>query len=281
MSDLGQLPAGFLGTLRSCLPLCFGRHQEDPERQPLFPPPSHILTPPRPHPNLPRLSSNPSFTVGHHRWASEPVSPVLQYGIERTRSGQRLSDEERDRMDTISRAYAERMHSLNPNLSLPPTPLTSHHAPQPLTTDPPITDTIRTPTPLGSGTYDTTRPVPLRPSVPNLGRSTSEPRGISDMGFSKHQIPSGPLTVHRGGRSRSATTLERRSDAVDRWGRSPGPGLGPDPVAASRKADRDGEERSPFSGRSVSQPQVILHGQREREEQVEEVHARVGFEGSV
>ncbi|WWD16367.1 hypothetical protein CI109_100793 [Kwoniella shandongensis] len=216
---LNLLPAGIFQCLGSCLPFCFGRNDDDPERQPLFPPPDHVLTPLRPRrPELPPLSSS-SSTIIHHRWASEPVSPVLYQGMKRNNSAQKLSEEVRDKIDTISKAYAGRMHSLNPNLSMPTTPITPHPTLQPLTTDVPPPTT-------------SPHPSPIRPSAPNLGRSASEPRALSDLGFANHQIPSGvsSIVVARGGygRSRSATTLERFSTIPDstleaRRGRSPGP----------------------------------------------------------
>lgn len=118
-------------------------------------------------------------------------------------------------MDSISKAFAERMTALDlpsqiqtPNMSFIPSL-------QPLSTaaSNPILPTIHTTRPLGS---------PYRPSAPHLGRSISEPRSLHDLGgFAAHHVPFGSPVIVRGlsiispsvsrgrGRARSATVGER------------------------------------------------------------------------
>ncbi|WVQ93630.1 hypothetical protein IAU59_000706 [Kwoniella sp. CBS 9459] len=295
----------------SCLP-CWALYRwargfDDPECQPLFPPPSTILTPPKRRPNLPNLSSSSSSSerlANNAIWSSAPVSPAKSTGafradLERVGSSSRLSEEGRERMGSISRAYGGRMQFLQPTTSTPSTPSIPStpvgpgsssglgHL-RPLSSLRPLT-TSSTPT----GHHQSTGqvPPPYRPSVPNLGRSASEPRDLADLGgFAPHQVPFGVLTVGRGrasasvsvgrggrGRNRSATINESQrfsSLSVDvssegkARGRSPGPASGLmdsamalDGSAREARAageDLEGEqsERQPQAnmGRSMSHP---------------------------
>ncbi|OCF36317.1 hypothetical protein I316_02192 [Kwoniella heveanensis BCC8398] len=268
----------------SCFPCCalyrWIRGHDDrgnpPERQPLFPPPSTILTPPQRRPNLPNLSSSSLEHVtnasGGAIWSSAPVSPAKSTGgfradQERAGSSSRLNEEGRERMGSISRAYGGRMQFLQPNVSTPSTPSIPStpvgpgpgHL-RPLSSLRPLTATSSS-TPTGhhnASSRDSQAdrecerergqvPLPYRPSVPNMGRSASEPRNLADLGgFAPHQVPFGALTVGRGracgsalgrvtrGRNRSATvtasqrfsslSVDVSSEGKGR-GRSPGPAL--------------------------------------------------------
>ncbi|WWC58357.1 uncharacterized protein I303_100897 [Kwoniella dejecticola CBS 10117] len=209
----------------------------DPELEPLFPSPHTVLTPPvkKARPNLPNISSPGSVPL----WSSEPTSPTksgLGSGLfgenKRNGSSSRLSDEGRERLGSISRAYGGRMQPLHPpslpsTPSLPCTPYTGRHALRPLSSLNPMTTTMT------SASTESTSP--NRPSAPNLGRSASEPRNLSELGFAPHQIPRfGSISVGRGGRKRSLTVSDRSPLGLDleegeetggRRGRSPGPAL--------------------------------------------------------
>ncbi|WWC86016.1 uncharacterized protein L201_000887 [Kwoniella dendrophila CBS 6074] len=224
--------------------------KNDPEHEPLFPSPSTILTPPRPHsrPRLPNInSSSSSFAF----YASEPTSPTKSTGYgsgyfgehKRAASSSRLSQEGKERLGSISRAYANRMQSLDPpSHNSSPIHSTPHNQSgyntpniRPLSAFNPLTTTSNT----------TSYTLPYRPPALNLGRSASEPRNLNDLGgFAPHQIPAFcSINVGRGGirgnRRRSATVTDRLHSPLalnnvnegnsgnikrDR-GRSPGPKL--------------------------------------------------------
>ncbi|WVF65997.1 hypothetical protein IAT40_000735 [Kwoniella sp. CBS 6097] len=299
----------------SCFPCCalyrwVRGDDDDPERQPLFPPPSTILTPPKRRPNLPNLSSSSLDRMANNPiWSSAPVSPAKSTGafktdLERVGSSSKLSEEGRERMGSISRAYGGRMQFLQPNTSTPSTPSIPStpvgpglgHL-RPLSSLRPLATPSSTPTghhePVNAFDQDHSQPnqdrfgggqvpPPYRPSVPNLGRSASEPRNLADLGgFAPHQVPFGALTVGRGramgrvsrGRNRSATinasqrfsslSVDISSEGKGR-GRSPGPALmspalikddsaGGTAGEADRGAKR-GTEIGPSMGRSMSHP---------------------------
>ncbi|WRT63936.1 uncharacterized protein IL334_000863 [Kwoniella shivajii] len=253
----------------SCLP-CFelGRwarrklSKDDPETEPLFPSPSTVLTPPRRRPALPNLSSSSS---GSPLWGSEPTSPLKSarevLDVNGIASQKKLSKEGKEKLGSISKAYAGRMQSLQPHLpsacSTPSVPSTPRN-----TTSFPVLKPLSTLDGRGSSTVPTS---PLRPSVPNLGRSASEPRNLSDLGFgfgfAPHQIPfQGSIHVGRGkSRRRSNTTSDRVTMDVDRStirgrGRSPGPArftpvipdndIGEQQIVSERQRDENGIIRS-------------------------------------
>ncbi|OWT35563.1 hypothetical protein J008_06777 [Cryptococcus neoformans] len=206
----------FLANLSLCL--CSG-HEDDPERQALYPPDTVLSAPrPRSRPRLSNLSSYGSTTS--RRWPSASTSPIKSGGltgftdIENNVDAEARRKEGKRKMDSISKAFAERMTALDlpsqiqtPNMSFIPSL-------QPLSTaaSNPILPTIHTARPLGS---------PYRPSAPHLGRSISEPRSLHDLGgFAAHHVPFGSSVIVRGlsispgvsrgrGRARSATVGER------------------------------------------------------------------------
>ncbi|WVQ77332.1 hypothetical protein IAR50_007016 [Cryptococcus sp. DSM 104548] len=120
---------------------CFPR-TDDPEREPLFPPPSTILTQPsaQPQPNArsrPTLPNPLSFTSSRSRSRSNSQFPSVDSSPTRTAGplsggfdseregtvGSRKREEAGRKMDSISKAFAGRMQPLEP--SLPSTPSTA------------------------------------------------------------------------------------------------------------------------------------------------------------
>ncbi|WVQ78659.1 hypothetical protein IAT38_000746 [Cryptococcus sp. DSM 104549] len=248
---------------------CGPRKSDDPEREPIFPHPNTVLTPPRPRPNLPSLSA----TAGHYGSGSGPSSPskstagLSAWGSAAGTVGERRGQRERSRMDSISKAFAGRMHSLNPNVSLPPTPGSPTHTIQPLSTTPaPPPGPSRIPThPSQAHTTPSspskappqpgagTQPVPAhRGPGYHLGRSASEPRSLFDMaggralmsmrtvdnevdgddgGFAPHQMPRyGAVVAERGRSAQRLGGRTRSATVVDRAraaGASPGEGFEP------------------------------------------------------
>ncbi|WWC66614.1 uncharacterized protein I206_100517 [Kwoniella pini CBS 10737] len=234
----------------------------DPEREPLFPSPQTILTPPtkKHRPNLPNLSSSGSVPL----WSSAPTSPTksgMGYFSDGKRNGStsRLSQEGRERLGSISREYGGRMQSLYPSTSTPSTPSfpsTPHtigrSSIRPLSSINPIVATEPT--------------SPNRPSAPNLGRSASEPRNLSDLGFAPQQIPAfGSISVGRGGRTRSFTLSDRSPLSLGegdeknvRRGRSPGPAV------FSRLNDIQNQLNDPIEENNSKEASRIINSSIER-----------------
>ncbi|WWD09183.1 hypothetical protein V865_007305 [Kwoniella europaea PYCC6329] len=254
------------------------------EREPLYPSPNTILTAPtkKQRPNLSNLHHSSHSSSFHGLFTSEPASPTKS-----TVNGER-------EVGSISRAYGGRMQllaqppSISSTSSLPSTPHLNGNAtngngdcnsqPRPLSALTPMT------------TSQSQDNLPYRPSVPNLGRSSSEPRNLNDLGgsgeFAPHQIPnfgSGSVTVGRGGsrgRKRSATTsaarlssplalnVDNANTITEERGRSPGPAIltraqdhfdildNSNPVQDG-EGDRDEERYIPM-GRSLSHPELTF-----------------------
>ncbi|WVW82065.1 hypothetical protein I302_104070 [Kwoniella bestiolae CBS 10118] len=271
----------------------------DPEHEPLFPAPSTILTAPtkKQRPNLSNLHSSSHSSSLPGLFNSEPASPTKSTGYgyfgegKRNGSASKLSEEGRERLGSISRAYGGRMQPLNPlppsipsTPSLPSTPHQTQngHSHSHVPTIRPLSAL----TPLQQQQTKSSPTSPYRPSVPNLGRSSSEPRDLSEMGlglgmeqFAPHQIPGfGSITVGRGGsrgRKRSATTsaarlapplaLDVHEERGGRRGRSPGPALyaqdGFDPSGTGLTQgieEVEREERYIPVGRSLSHPELTF-----------------------
>ncbi|OCF59393.1 hypothetical protein L486_02058 [Kwoniella mangroviensis CBS 10435] len=273
--------------------------RNDPEREPLYPSPHTILTAPskKQRPNLSNLHHSSHSSSFHGLFTSEPVSPTKStlngYFSEgkRNASTSKSSEEGRERLGSISRAYGGRMQFLAQPPSIPSTPS--------LPSTPHLNDNATNgnsrPRPLSALTPMMTSQsqdnLPFSPSVPNLGRSSSEPRNLNDLGasgdFAPHQIPnfgSGCVTVGRRGsrgRKRSATTSAARLSSplalnVDNGntvtkerGRSPGPASltriqdqfdnldNPNPIQDG-EGDREEEERYIPMGRSLSHPELTF-----------------------
>ncbi|WVQ62423.1 uncharacterized protein L199_000563 [Kwoniella botswanensis] len=272
------------------------------EREPLYPSPNTILTAPtkKQRPNFSNLHHSSHSSSFHGLFSSEPASPtkstVNGYFSEgkRNASTSKLSEEGRERLGSISRAYGGRMQFLAQPPSIPSTPSlpSTPHLNGNATNGNGICNSR--PRPLSALTPMTTNQsqdnLPFRPSVPNLGRSSSEPRNLNDLGasgdFAPHQIPNfgnGSVTVGRGGsrgRKRSATTSVARlssplalnvSDAntiTKERGRSPGPAIltrtqdqfdiidDSNPIQDG-EGDREEERYIPI-GRSLSHPELIF-----------------------
>ncbi|ODO04999.1 hypothetical protein I350_05611 [Cryptococcus amylolentus CBS 6273] len=199
---------------------CFVR-SDDPEREPLFPPPTTIVTQPSAQPNpraRPKLPNLLSFTTSsrsrsrstsqHPSVDSSPVRTTgpLSGGFGSEREGtesSRKREEAGRKMDSISKAFAGRMQPLEP--SLPSTPSTARSL-RPLSSALSLSQQLRQPpSPLSPLSPRPTHPtrsqntsvpnnrpspyepspygatIPHRPSAPNLGRSISEPRYLADL----------------------------------------------------------------------------------------------------
>ncbi|TYJ55595.1 hypothetical protein B9479_003745 [Cryptococcus floricola] len=205
-----------LASLCACL-----RQSDDPEREPLFPPPTTILTQPSAHPSAwarPTLPNLLSFTTSSRsrsrstsQYPSVNSSPTrttgpLSGGFGSERDGtvsSRKREEAGRRMDSISKAFAGRMQPLEP--SLPSTPstarglrplsstltlshpstlsLSQHHRqpPSPLSPRPTHPTRSQNTSVPNNGPSPYEPYLPHRPSAPNLGRSISEPRYLADL----------------------------------------------------------------------------------------------------
>ncbi|KAL7420135.1 hypothetical protein Q5752_005101 [Cryptotrichosporon argae] len=165
---------------------CLRVQVENPERQPLFPPPDTVLSPPRRHrrltpnptsPSHPRTPSTSFFSFSrlgltYGRQPDEPSDAAASDADAHAEAGSAasgratrdssvsrapsvssqpaaLSEESRARMGSISRAYGSRMCPVS---SRPTTPRTASFAPH-------------------------------RPPAPTLGRSSSEPRSLAGLGL--------------------------------------------------------------------------------------------------
>nr|KIR88059.1 hypothetical protein I308_01109 [Cryptococcus tetragattii IND107] len=219
MSDIPQ-PSVFWFLLAN-LSLCIcSEREEDPERQPLYPPDTVLFAPrPRPGAQLSNISSYGSTTSS--RWPSATTSPIKSGGltgftttIERNVDADARREEGKRKMESISKTFAGLMTTLHPP-SQPDTPsMPFTPSLQPLTTaaSHPILPTIYTTRFLRS---------PRRPAVPHLGRSVSEPRSLHGLSeVATHYAPSGSPIILRGrgtssgvsigkGRMRSGTVEER------------------------------------------------------------------------
>ncbi|ODN88792.1 hypothetical protein L198_06594 [Cryptococcus wingfieldii CBS 7118] len=173
--------------LLASLGACFVR-SDDPEREPLFPPPTTILTQPSAHPSArarPTLPNLLSFTTSSRsrsrstsQYPSVNSSPTrttgpLSGGFGSERDGTVSSRKREDagrRMDSISKAFAGRMQPLEQ--SLPSTPSTARGL-RPLSS----TLTLSHPSALSLSQQHHQPPSPLspRPTHPTRSQTTSVP----------------------------------------------------------------------------------------------------------